>query len=103
MNDLDKNESSDVDFSNELEFYGEAGIASFDAKIPKFLFVLYLFLPLWGLISFFFFWNGSTGWFDRGYWKELQIAANTTFPIENQNMNLETSSTEQLPPIKQLK
>jgi hypothetical protein len=44
-----------------------------------------LILPLWGLLSLYYFWNGSSGWFDRGTWKQLQIAANTTFPIENHN------------------
>lgn len=70
----------------ELEFYGDSGIASRDAKVPKFLIVNYLIWPIWGIVTLYFFWNGSVGWMDRGYWHELQIAANTTFPIENQNM-----------------
>lgn len=81
------------------ELYGDSGIISMDAKIPKFLLLTYLILPLWGLASLYYFWNGSSGWFDRGYWKELQIAANTTFPIENQNtlpQNLE-QGTDQNP------
>jgi hypothetical protein len=71
--------------SEELELYGDPGIASLDAKVPKFLLWTYLLLPIWGLVTFYFFWNGSIGWFDRGYWRQLQIAANTTFPVENQN------------------
>ena len=72
--------------SDEMELYGDPGIASYDAKVPTFLKYTYLILPFWGIFTFYFFWNGSAGWFDRGAWKELQIAANTTFPIENQNM-----------------
>lgn len=70
---------------DEIELYGDPVIASYDAKVPKFLKITYAILPIWGFITLFYFWNGSTGWFDRGYWHELQIAANTTFPIENQN------------------
>ena len=74
-------EPKDVD----LELYGDDKIASFNARIPKFLMLTYLLLPLWGIASLYYYWNGSCGWLDRGYWKELQIAANTTFPIKNQN------------------
>lgn len=69
----------------ELERFGDPDIASYDAPVPTFLKISYIVWPIWGIITFFIFWNGSVGWFDRGYWKELQIAANTTFPIENQN------------------
>lgn len=81
-------ESEDNPFgeTEHREIYGDTGIISHDAKIPKFLILTYLVLPVWGLASLIYFWNGSTGWFDRGYWHELQIAANTTFPIENQNI-----------------
>lgn len=78
-------EEKDSFFHEEMESYGESEITSLDAKIPKFLLWTYLILPIWGLIAFCYFWNGSRGWFDRGYWHQLQIAANTTFPIENQN------------------
>lgn len=76
----------DAHFPGEIELYGDPGIASYDAKVPKFLLVTYLFLPIWGFFTLYLFWNGSVSWLDRGYWHELQIAANTTFPIENQNM-----------------
>lgn len=79
----------------ELELYGDPGIASYDAKVPKFLWVTYLLLPIWGIFTFYYFWNGSLGWFDRGYWHELQIAANTTFPIENRYMMLEKKQLEE--------
>lgn len=71
---------------DELEFYGDTGIASYEGKVPKFLIFTYILLPIWGFASLYYFWNGSIGWFDRGTWHELQVAANTTFPIENQNL-----------------
>lgn len=79
----------------ELELYGDSRIASYNGKVPKFLLFTYAILPIWGLITLYFFWNGSYGWFDRGYWHELQIAANTTFPIENMNMVLEKKELEE--------
>lgn len=79
---------------DEIELYGDPGIATFDAQVPKFLKFTYLFWPIWGIITLYFFWNGSLGWWDRGYWHELQIAANTTFPIENQNMPPENLKEE---------
>ncbi|MBS4164228.1 Uncharacterized protein PRO82_001547 [Candidatus Protochlamydia amoebophila] len=80
-----QNHWEESETSHEMEIYGDPAIASFDAKIPRFLVWTYWILPFWGIISLYYFWNGSIGWFDRGSWKQLQIAANTTFPIENQN------------------
>lgn len=65
--------------------YGDEGIKSLDAKVPKFLIWTYAILPIWGLITLWWFWNGSLGWFDRGSWRQLQIAANTTFPSVNED------------------
>jgi hypothetical protein len=81
-----KDKVEDPHVPGEIELYGDPGIATFDAKVPKFLIFNYLFWPIWGFFTLWYFWNGSIGWMDRGYWHELQIAANTTFPIENQNM-----------------
>lgn len=64
----------------EVETYGDPKIASMDAPIPNWLIVTYIVLPIWGVLSFAVFWNGSVGWLDRGYWGPLQQAANTTFP-----------------------
>jgi hypothetical protein len=36
-------------------------------------------------VTFFLFWNGSWGWFDPGYWHQLQRAANTTYPFVNED------------------
>jgi hypothetical protein len=76
----------DPHHEDEIELYGDPNIATYDAKVPAFLKLTYILLPIWGIVTFYYFWNGSLGWFDRGYWRELQIAANTTYPIENQNM-----------------
>lgn len=66
----------------EIHVYAE-GIVSLNAPVPTRLLVLYFVLPIWGIITFFLFWNGSWGWLDRGYWSELQKAANTTSPYIN--------------------
>lgn len=64
----------------EIEVYGDEGIESKDAPVPKWLIWTYITLPIWGVITFYLFWNGSQGWLDRGYWQQLQIASKTTFP-----------------------
>lgn len=84
---MTQNENSHLE--EKMDLYGDPGIASYDAKVPKFLLLTYLLLPLWGVVTFYYFWNGSLGWFDRGYWHELQVAANTTFPFENVAMVIE--------------
>jgi len=65
----------------EIEEYGDYGISSQDAPVPRWLVASYIFWPIFGLIWLFYFWNGSYGWLDRGYWQELQRAANTTYPF----------------------
>lgn len=67
---------------NEEEVY-EEGVASKDAPVPKWLIWTYIILPIWGIASLIYYFNGSSGWLDRGYWHELQKAANTTFPQVN--------------------
>lgn len=62
----------------ETEFYGDPGIASNNAKIPAWLKWVYYTLPFWGILTLYLYWNGSSGWLDRGYWHQLQNAANTT-------------------------
>ncbi len=47
-------------------------------KIPTFLKWTYVILPIWGVITWFYFIDGSRGWLDRGYWQQLQQAAQTT-------------------------
>jgi hypothetical protein len=69
--------------SEDIEFYGDTRIASGHAPIPSWLKWVYVILPIQGLLIFYLFWNGSSGWLDRGYWLQLQKAANTTFPQIN--------------------
>ena len=68
--------------SEELEEYGDSGIASGDTQVPMWLKVVYFSLPIWGIVWFFLYWNGSQGWLDRGYWDELEKAANTMIPYQ---------------------
>lgn len=63
-----------------LDTYGDTGIQSGHAPLPRWLWGFILILPFWGLLCFYLYWNGSSGWLDRGHWAELQQAANTTFP-----------------------
>lgn len=64
----------------EIEFYGDTGIASKEGTVPAWLKVLIVLLLVWGAAWLYFFWNGSAGWIDRGYWHQLEQAANTTTP-----------------------
>jgi hypothetical protein len=70
----------------EADEYGDPMIASYHAKVPGWLQFNYWLWIAWGIIWFYFFWNGSSGWLDRGYWSELQRAANTTFPTQNMDI-----------------
>jgi hypothetical protein len=76
-------EESDEHDEEHVEVYGDSGIVSKDAPIPRWLIWSYILLPIWGFISLYYFCNGSHGWLDRGYWNQLQKAALTTFPTEN--------------------
>lgn len=68
----------------ESEEYGDTGIRSNDAPIPNWLKWNYIFWIIVGLVGFYLFWNGSNGWLDRGYWEQLQRAAGTTFPFQDE-------------------
>ena len=74
---------SDDNEEHDIHEYGEAYIRSANAPVPKWLIATYIILPIWGVITFMLFWNGSRGWLDRGYWEQLQHAANTTIPQQN--------------------
>lgn len=76
---------ADDDHDDAIFHYGDPKISTAHAPIPKWLIWNYVFWIIWGLVWWHTFWNGSLGWFDGGYWAELQRAANTTFPIENVN------------------
>lgn len=77
---------SSVKDHSETEHYGDQGIASNDAPIPMWLKFNYVFWIIFGLVGFYLYWNGSSGWFDRGYWNELQRAANTVYPFNTQEL-----------------
>lgn len=68
---------------DEIEEYGDPQITSKDANVMTWLKLTYIILPIWGLFTLFYYWNGSKGWLDRGYWHQLQQAANTTYPFKN--------------------
>ena len=53
---------------DDIELFAD-GISSKDAKISIWLKCLYVILPLWGILWFFLYWNGSTGILERGYWR----------------------------------
>ena len=57
-----------------------------ESPVPGWLKWTYIILPIWGVITYYYYFNGSHGWLDRGYWKQLQIAANTTFPFKDQDL-----------------
>ncbi len=85
---------------HDIEEYGDSRIASEDAKVPFFLILTYAILPFWGLFALYYYWDGSTGWLDRGYWQQLQRAANTTSSDANY-IEIETlKEKDQLPDIK---
>jgi hypothetical protein len=64
---------------DDVEMYAE-GIMSADAPVAAWLKVSYVAWIIIGLVGFVLYWNGSWGWLDRGYWSELQSAADTKFP-----------------------
>lgn len=69
--------SDDSHEETHLDEYGDLGITSGHAPIPKWLIWTYWTLPIWGFITLYVFWGGSHGWLDRGYWGQLQKAAKT--------------------------
>jgi len=82
---------------SEIEFYGDPGIASKNEPVPKWLKFNNWFWVAFGLVWLYFFWNGSYGWLDRGYWSELQRAANTTYPFTTMEIVEKESLEKQAP------
>lgn len=97
---LVKDRVEDPHSSEEIELYGDPGIATFNAKVPLFLMFIYMLLPIWGFFVWYYFWNGSVGWLDRGYWQELQIVANTTYPHENSRFEPGAQMNDELQSLK---
>jgi hypothetical protein len=69
--------------SDPVIHYADGEIEEFEGTpVPRFLKWVYLILPIWGIIWFWLYWDGSSGWLDKGTWFKLEEAANTTFPFE---------------------
>lgn len=84
-----------------VEQHADNEVAEFeDTPVPGFLKVTYVIVSLLGLIALLYFWNGSRGYFDRGYWYELQVAAGTTREVSSvttprlQEINTDTHSNK---------
>lgn len=70
---------SDDDNELILEVYADNEVTEFaNGRVPTFLKFVYLILPIWGIFWWVQYWDGSQGFLDRGYWKELQVQAHTT-------------------------
>lgn len=91
---MDTKQQATESHDHEIETYGDTGIESKDAPVPIWLKFNYVFWILWGFVWLYYFWNGSYGWLDRGYWNELQRAANTVYPFNT----LELLEKETPPP-----
>lgn len=76
-------ENEPIEKEEEIEEYGDPGIRSADAPVARWLKITYITLPIWGVIWFYLYCNGSYGWLDRGAWFRLEEAAKTTFPMKN--------------------
>lgn len=70
---------------DDIDHYGDEYISSYHGTVPRWLKYQYILWVVWGVVWFWMYWNGSWGYLDRGYWQQLQRAANTTFPIINHN------------------
>lgn len=77
--------TTDDDKTHELDFYEGGTITSDHNRVPTWLKWVYIIMPIWGIIWLFLYWNGLSGWLDRGYWIQLEKAANTTYPYINAN------------------
>lgn len=67
--------------NEDRETYGDSGIVSLEGKVPNFLRWSYWVLLIWGILTLYFYGNGSCGFLDGKCWQGLQVAAKTTFPI----------------------
>ncbi len=76
---------------DDIEYYGDTQIASKDAEVPRWLIWIFAAVFVWGIVWLYLFWGGATGWIDRGYWYELEQAANTTFPYRDADYTEKTA------------
>ena len=79
---MENNNNNDQEGQDShTELYGDPGIASKNAQVPRWLVWVNWTCVAIGLSVLYLYWNGSHGWLDRGYWNELQRAANTQYPF----------------------
>jgi hypothetical protein len=62
-----------------------------DTNVPTFLKWVYVILPIWGVIWWWLYWDGSTGALDRGKWQQLERAAQTTMKTQGQMVDARES------------
>jgi hypothetical protein len=74
--------------------YGDERIASAHNKVSPFLKAVYIIMPIWGIIWWFLYWNGTSGWLDRGYWQQLQRANSSAYPFINFNDQVSEENPE---------
>lgn len=96
--DLEKEEVTD--HLDVLQYSGGEITELDGTKVPLFLKYTYAILPIWGIFWGVMYWNGSKGWLDRGYWSQLQQAANTRLespkdliPIKKKNLSEKSGKT----------
>ena len=65
------------------EYAGGEILEHTDKPYPKFLYYVYVILPIWGVYCLYSYWGGTQGALDRGHWQELQNAAFTTLKSTN--------------------
>ncbi len=66
-----------------IDEYGDQEVREYhDTPIPKFLMAIYIVLPIWGILWWSLYWDGSQGFLDRGFWSELEKAAGTRKVVE---------------------
>lgn len=71
----------------KLDVYADNEITELvDTKVPTFLKFVYVLLPIWGIIWWVYYWDGSGGFLDRGYWRELQTQARTTRVMKDKDI-----------------
>lgn len=94
-----KDKNNHDDGAEDITFYGDPAIASKDAPPPRWLVFSNWFFVFLGFVVLYFFWNGSHGWLDRGYWGQLQRAANTVYPYTTMRI-VEARASEPQPSIQ---
>jgi hypothetical protein len=63
-----------------LEEYSSEEARDLNMPVPLFLKVTYVVVLAVCIFWAVYFWGGSRGYFDRGRWRQLEVAAQTTTP-----------------------